>query len=97
VLLAWTVNELGDPARATLLNRLLAAAAAGVAVLVVEPISRAVAPWWPAWAEAFRAAGGRADEWRLRLSRPAIIARLDRAAGLDHSISKARSLWLPGR
>jgi hypothetical protein len=97
VLLAWTVNELDGPARAALLPRLLGAAAAGAAVLVVEPIARGVAPWWPDWAEAFRAAGGRADEWRLRPRLPPILARLDRAAGLDHRVAKARSLWLPGR
>lgn len=97
VLLAWAANELDGAAREGLLPRLLAATAAGAAVLVVEPIARGVAPWWPAWAEAFERAGGRADEWRLRLDRPAIVARLDRASGLDHATTKVRSLWHPGR
>jgi hypothetical protein len=97
VLLAWTVNELEAPAREALLERLLRAASAGVSLLVIEPIARGVAPWWSGWAAAFDGAGGRADEWRLRLERPSILARLDRAAGLDHTTAKARSLWLPGR
>jgi len=38
--------------------------------------------------------GGRADEWRFRIELPAIVAKLDRAAKLDHRELTARSLWL---
>ena len=40
------------------------------------------------------AAGGRADEWRFRLALPPIVAKLDRAAGLNHREITGRSLWL---
>jgi hypothetical protein len=40
------------------------------------------------------AAGGRADEWRFRVPLPDVVARLDRAAGLDHRELTCRSLWI---
>ena len=94
VVAAYTVNELDDEGRERLLPRLLAGAGAGAAVLVVEPIARRRAPWWDAWAAAFVAAGGRADEWRFRVPLPDLVARLDRAAGLDHRELTCRSLWI---
>ncbi len=90
----WTMNEVTESARATLLRRLLSAAEHGAAVLVVEPIARAVSPWWPGWADAFTLRGGRADEWRFRVPLPDLVARLDRASGLSHDELTARSLWL---
>jgi len=97
VVAAYAVNEMDDEGRARLLPKLLEAVRAGAAALVVEPIARRSAPWWGAWATAFAEAGGRADEWRFRVRRPEIVARLDRAAGLDHRELTCRSLWRPGR
>jgi len=96
ILAAFTVNELVDEARRSLLARLIAAAKAGSTVLVVEPISRRVTPWWPEWAEAVRAAGGREDEWRFRPPMPDRLALLGKAAGLDARELTGRSLVLPG-
>jgi hypothetical protein len=62
---------------------------------VVEPLAGPAAPWWPSWRRRVEAAGGRADDWRVRLTLPAIVAKLDRAAGLDHAVLTGRSLWLP--
>jgi hypothetical protein len=94
ILAAFTVNELTDAARDALLPRLLGRAAGGDPVLIVEPIAGFVAPWWSRWREAFVAAGGRDDEWRIRVELPPIVAKLDRAAGLHHREITARSLWL---
>ncbi len=69
---AFTVNELAQAARDRLLARLLDAVAAGSPVLVVEPISRRVSPWWPEWREKLLAIGGREDEWRLRPALPPV-------------------------
>jgi SAM-dependent methyltransferase len=91
---AFTVNELPDDARDALLPKLLARAARGDRVLVVEPIAGFVAPWWTKWQEAFRAAGGRADEWRVRAQLPPIVMKLDRAAGMNHRELTGRSLWI---
>ena len=96
VLAAFTVNELEDAARDTLLQRLLERAADGDRVLIVEPVAGFVARWWGRWREAFIAAGGRADEWRIRAALPAVVLKLDRAAGLNHQELTARSLWLSG-
>jgi len=95
-LAAFTANELSDPGRARLLERLLQAGAAGSPVLVVEPISRRVSPWWPAWREAFAAAGGREAEWRVRPALPPALALLGKAAGLDTRELTGRSLSEPG-
>lgn len=93
VLAAFTLNELADAPRDALLSRLLDRNAHGDRVLIVEPIAGFVAPWWARWRDAFVAAGGRADEWRIRVELPPMVAKLDRAAGLDHRVLTGRSLW----
>jgi hypothetical protein len=94
VLAAFAVNELPDAPREALLARLLARASAGDRILIVEPVAGFVARWWGAWSGKVIAAGGRADEWRVRVELPPIVAKLDRAAGLNHRELKGRSLWL---
>jgi SAM-dependent methyltransferase len=94
ILAAFAVNELPDAARDALLTRLVDRAARGDRVLVVEPLAGFVARWWKRWRDTFEAAGGRADEWRLRADLPPIVAKLDRAAGLNHREITGRSLWL---
>lgn len=94
LVLSYVINELTEAARAELLPSLLAAGAAGARVLVVEPLSRRTSPWWTVWADAFGTAGGRADEWRLRLEPPPITLALGRAAGLDPVEATGRTLWL---
>jgi SAM-dependent methyltransferase len=94
VLAAFTINELSDAARETLLPALLERASRGDRVLIVEPIAGGVARWWNRWRQEFERAGGRADEWRVRTELPAIVVKLDRAAGLDHRELTARSLWI---
>jgi hypothetical protein len=94
ILAAFTLNELPDGARDTLLTRLVDRAAHGDRVLIVEPLAGFVARWWNRWRDRFEVAGGRADEWRLRTELPPIVAKLDRAAGLNHREITGRSLWL---
>jgi hypothetical protein len=72
-------------------------ASRGDHVLIVEPVARLAARWWNKWRDIFVAAGGRADEWRVRVDLPAIVAKLDRAAGLDHRELTGRSLWLSAK
>jgi hypothetical protein len=94
IVAAYTANELPDEARAALLREMIAADSRGARTLVVEPISKSAVPWWPGWADAFRAAGGREDEWRFPIALPGITGRLGRAAGLDPRELTARSLYL---
>jgi SAM-dependent methyltransferase len=94
ILAAFALNELPDAAREPLLARLVERAARGDRVLVVEPLAGGVARWWNRWRDAIERAGGRADEWRVRVELPAIVAKLDRAAGLDHREITGRSLLM---
>ena len=96
-LAAFAINEVPGPARDRLLERLIERTGRGDAVLIVEPLARSAVPWWREWAKAFAAAGGRADEWRFRVDLPDIVARLDRAAGLNHRELTSRTLWVPPR
>jgi predicted RNA methylase len=93
VVAAFVVNELKDPERQALLGTLRAAHQRGVAILIVEPISKAISPWWDEWAEVFVKAGGRADEWRFKYDPPTIVKRLARASGLHPETLTARSLF----
>ena len=93
IVAAFTINELADEAREALLTRILnGGRSRGDTVLIVEPIAKGVAKWWGRWAGAFEGAGGTAAEWRFAAELPGIVAKLDRAAGLDHRELTARSL-----
>jgi len=94
VVVAFTANELGPDTRGRLLTTLGAHAKAGGSVLVVEPLAGFVAPWWGEWRRAFEEAGGRADEWRLKTDLPPLVAKLDRAAGMNHREITGRSLYV---
>ncbi len=94
VLAAYAINELPEAGRAALLPRLLDAHQRGARILVVEPIARRIAGWWPEWARAFAAAGGSSREWRFGVPLPERQRQLGRAAGLDPRELTARSLWL---
>jgi SAM-dependent methyltransferase len=94
IVAAFTVNELDEAQRDVLLERLLDRSSAGDRVLIVEPLARRVTPWWNRWRSEFERGGGRADEWRVAIELPPVVAKLDRAAGLDHRELTGRSLWL---
>jgi hypothetical protein len=97
VVAAYLLNELTADARAALEAKLAEAAARGVRVLIIEPISRSVSPWWDAAAARFRAVGGRSDEWRFEAELPPLVRLLDKAAGLDHRELTLRSIYCPGQ
>jgi hypothetical protein len=96
IVAAYLLNELAADVRRRLEDRLLDAAARGVRVLVLEPIARAVTPWWTDTAARFTAAGGRADEWHLETHLPPSTALLGKAAGLNSREMKVRSLYVEG-
>ncbi len=98
IVAAYVLNELDDPARESLVVRLLEAVGRDPRsqLLVIEPISRSITPWWDHTARRVQAVGGRADEWTLSLDLPPLVALLDKAAGLNHRQIKVRSLYLPG-
>jgi hypothetical protein len=96
ILAAYALNELDGRERGRLLQHFLRATERGSRVLVVEPISRAVTPWWDEWAAAFVGRGGRSDDWRFPADLPGELQELDRSSGLSHEELTARSLWLAG-
>lgn len=96
VVCAFVVNELSQGERDDLLREMKAAISRGVAVLIVEPISLRISPWWEEWAAAFLQMGGRADEWKLRVDLPPIVKRLAKSSSLRPDSLTARSLFTPG-
>jgi len=94
VCLGWVVNELDSGERTALLAGLETLASQGAAILILEPLSRAVSPWWDTWHERLRPAGARADEWKFDAALPSSLRDLDEAAGFDRTTLSARSLYL---
>jgi SAM-dependent methyltransferase len=94
---AYVLNELPPEVRTRVFGQLLAAADRGVRVLILEPIARAIAPWWDDGVAQAVKAGGRADQWRFHAELPPLLRTLDNAAGLDHRELTVRSIWIPGR
>lgn len=94
VLAAFALNELDVPGRRSLLERFLAHANRRGKVVIIEPLAGFVAPWWKEWQRTIESCGGEAREWRLRTPLPAIVEKLDRAAGLDHREITGRTLSL---
>jgi len=97
VIAAFTINELSDEMRTRMRKELLSVSRRGAPVLVIEPIAKSVASWWPDWAKEWIAAGGREDEWRFSIPLPESLALMDKAAGLDHRELTGRSLWIPAK
>ena len=91
---AYTLNELSDERRRAVEMQLLESAARGTRVLIVEPIARAVTPWWAGTAARIKARGGREDDWRFAVDLPPLLRLLDKSAGLHHQELTARSLYI---
>jgi SAM-dependent methyltransferase len=96
IVAAYVLNELPVLTRRRVEDCLVEAAGRGAQILIIEPISRSVAPWWDATADRFAAAGGRTDVWRFPVELPAPLRMFDKAAGLDHRELTARSLYCAG-
>jgi hypothetical protein len=94
VVAAYLLNELPEAPRVRLEARLIDTAARGDRVLVIEPIARAIAPWWDGMSARFAAVGGQVDEWRLPIDLPPLLQKFDRAAGLNHRELTFRSLFV---
>ena len=92
VVAAYVLNELPDAVRIKVEDRLVEAAARGGRVLIIEPISRAITPWWDDLSARFSRVGGTAHEWRLAIDLPPLLQKFDQAAGLNHRELTFRSL-----
>lgn len=94
IVAGYVANELTDEQRARLRDALLDAHAHGSRVLVIEPLARSAAPWWPTWVASLDVAGRRVDEWKLRVDPPPLVTRLGHAAGLTPTQVNLRTLLL---
>lgn len=92
LLLAYTLNELTDAKRAAALPIVARAVKERRPVLIIEPIARRVAPWWPEWLRALTPAGAREDEWRFPAVLPPLVADLAKGAGLRPQELTARTI-----
>jgi hypothetical protein len=88
IVAAFVVNELKDDDRQVLLRELIRLKP-DTTLLVVEPISHRISPWWDDWAQKL---GAQSNEWKARLDPPPIVKRLAKAAGLRPEVLTARSL-----
>jgi predicted RNA methylase len=102
VVAAFVVNELREKDRNALLEQLTQQNQTGNRepgtrnrrVLIVEPISQRISPWWDEWARVFTSLGGRNDMWKARVETPMLVKRLAKASGLRPEMLTARSLFL---
>lgn len=98
VVLAFTLNEIAETGRERLLHHLTGGGGTSRPILIIEPVAKKVAPWWPHWERALDEDGISIHslEWRKRIELPEWIAEMDRAAGLDHRELTARVLGAVG-
>jgi SAM-dependent methyltransferase len=89
----WTLNECRPELRTRIVAHLTRALDAGARVIVLEPLARAVAPWWDELAAALAPLGFASELHKYSIERPDWIERLDEASGLDHREIGARVLW----
>jgi hypothetical protein len=92
IVIGWTLNELDDERRDRIAARILPWVARGSRLLVIEPVSRSVAPWWEVWVKRFPPGRCTVLEKKLRLSLPPKIALLARSAGLSTDATVVRVL-----
>ncbi len=96
VVIGWTLNELDDEKRDRIAARLLPWILKGTRLLVIEPVSKRVTPWWDGWASRFPKDRCSVVEKRLRLDLPPKIALLARSAGLSTDATVVRVLVAAG-
>ena len=89
-LAGWFLNECDEAARERVLAALERGSAAGARVLILEPLAGGVVPWWDSAAARLNAHGVATGSLRWRMQRPEFVARMDKAARLDHSELGAR-------
>ena len=92
IVIGWTLNELDDGKRDLIAERVLPWVLKGSRLLVIEPVSKRVTPWWDAWTARFPKERCSVLEKKLRLDLPPKIALLARSAGLSMDATVVRVL-----
>jgi SAM-dependent methyltransferase len=86
----WFLNECDAPARERVLRAFERGLDAGARVLVLEPLSGRVVPWWDELAARLAERGAATGALRWAMRRPQFVADMDKAARLDHRELGAR-------
>jgi hypothetical protein len=90
--LGWFLNECDANARERVLGGLERGLDAGAQLLALEPLAGRAVPWWDEVAARFAARGCASGSVRWTMQRPDFVARMDKAAHLDHRELGARIL-----
>ena len=91
----WSLNELTEADRAQVRQRVESGLRKGCGLLLIEPLSRRITPWWDDWSRKLRRLGVSAHQAKAHVALPPCLRDLDRAAGMDHRILGARALYRP--
>jgi hypothetical protein len=97
VMLGWAVNELDARTRERVLGSLTSLVDRGATAIVIEPLSRAVSPWWPVWVDRLAPHGARQADAKFDAALPPRLASLAESAGLRRDVLGARVLVCGGR
>jgi len=92
IVIGWTLNELDDEKRALIADRVRPWVLKGTRLLVIEPVSKRVTPWWEDWTTRLPKESCSILEKRLRLDLPPKVALLARSAGLGADATVVRVL-----
>lgn len=91
----WSLNELSDEHRADTLRRVESALRKGCGLVILEPLSRRISPWWSDVSHRLGRLGASQADVKVTVELPPLLRDLDRAAGLDHRLIGARVMWRP--
>lgn len=86
VVLGWALNEFDPAERLRVAEAVRAFVARGTRLLVMEPVSRRVTPWWDEWMARVSVVPLRVLEARLRVELHPKVALLARSAGLKADV-----------
>lgn len=95
IVLGWALNELDDTLREMIASRVSLWVARGSRLLVIEPVSKRVTPWWDSWAAHLPEGACVASERRVNVPLSPKLALLARSAGLLAGSSAVRVLATP--
>ena len=89
----WSLNELSAEDRAATVAGVERWLRRGSGLLILEPLSLKVSPWWPELRGRLAEHGVDEVVFKQRIALPQRLRDLDKAAGLDHQELGCRALW----
>lgn len=92
IVFGWCLSEMEEGPRASSFKYLAGGLRKGASLLLAEPLSGRILPWWNDWRDELSREGLRAELIRVALERPLFIQDMDKASGLDHQVLGCRTL-----